>query len=146
MLLPSIFNNDFVDNFFHGFDDMFKFPSITQIPSSRWMTTNVREVGDEYHLDVELPGFDKKDITASLEKGYLTISATREESKDKSDKKGKYVRRERYTGSCKRSFYVGDNLKEEDFKASYKNGVLTLVFPKDKSHAKLDDRKYIAIE
>ncbi|CUH92113.1 MAG: Hsp20/alpha crystallin family protein [Bacillota bacterium] len=145
MLLPSIFNNNFVDDFIDGFDDMFNFPSFGRFPVSNWMNTNVKDLGDEYQLEVELPGFDKKDITASLDKGYLTISATRQESKDKSDKKGRYIRRERYSGSLRRSFYVGENLKEEDFKASFENGVLTLIFPKNKSVAKIEDKKYITI-
>ena len=123
---------------------MFNFPNFV-FPVSNWMNTNVKDLGDEYQLEVELPGFDKKDITASLDKGYLTISATRQESKDKSDKKGRYIRRERYSGSLRRSFYVGENLKEEDFKASFENGVLTLIFPKNKSVAKIEDKKYITI-
>ncbi|TAH68861.1 MAG: Hsp20/alpha crystallin family protein [Anaerolineaceae bacterium] len=147
MLLPSIFKNNFVDDFFNGFDDMFSFPSITRVPTSRWMTTNVKDLGNEYLLEVELPGYDKKDITASLDKGYLTISANKEETKDEdSHKDGKYIRRERYSGSCKRSFYVGDNLKEKDFKASFENGILKIEFPKDNEVAKLDDKKYITIK
>lgn len=146
MMLPSIFKSSFVDDFFNGFDDMFKLPSISQFPASNWMTTNVKEVGNVYHLEIELPGYDKKNISASLDKGYLTVTATKEESKDERDKKDRYVRRERYGGSCKRSFYVGDNLKEEDFKASYDNGLLTLIFPKEKEVAKVDEKKYIEIK
>ncbi len=145
MLLPSIFNNNFADDFFDGFDDFFKLPSIAHIPSSRWMNTNVKDLENEYQLEIELPGFDKKDITASLDKGYLTISASKNESKNEGDNNGKYIRRERYTGSCKRSFYVGDNLKEEDFKASFENGILTVVFPKQNETAKIEDKKYIDI-
>lgn len=146
MLLPSILKKNFVDDFFGGFDDMFKFPSITQIPVSRRMNTNVKDLESDYELEIELPGYDKKDITVSLNKGYLTISATKEESKEESDKNDIYIRRERYSGSCKRSFYVGDSLKEEDVKASFNNGVLTLVFPKEKEVSELDEKKYIAIE
>lgn len=150
MLLPSIFNNNFVDNFFdkfdYAFDDMFTFPSFGRFPMTGWMNTNIKDLGDEYQLEIELPGYDKKDITAQLDKGYLTISAIREASSDKRDKKGRYIRRERYSGSCMRSFYVGENLKEEDFKASFENGILTLVFPKEKSMAKLEDKKYIPIK
>lgn len=146
MLLPSIFKSNLFDDFFDGFDDIFRFPSIARVPASRWMSTNVKEVGDDYLLEIELPGYDKKDISASLNKGYITITATKEESKDDSDKNGKYIRRERYSGSCQRSFYVGDNLKEEDFKASFENGVLKITFPKDNEAAKLEEKKYIAIE
>jgi HSP20 family molecular chaperone IbpA len=146
MLLPSIFKNNFVDDFFDGFDDMFSFPSFARLPLSGWMTTNIQDLGDEYLLEIELPGYDKKDITASLDNGYLTISAGREETKVERNKKGRYIRRERYSGSCRRSFYVGDHLKEEDFKAAFENGVLKIKFPKDKETAKLDNKKYIAIE
>jgi HSP20 family molecular chaperone IbpA len=145
MLLPSIFRNNF-DDFFNDFDDMFSFPSITRIPASRWMTTNVKDLGNEYELEIELPGYDKKDISASLDNGYLTISANKEETRDESDKKGRYIRKERYSGSCRRSFYVGENLKESDFSASFDNGILSITFPKDKEVAKLDDKKYIPIK
>ena len=82
------------------------------------MTTNIKDLGNDYLLEIELPGYDKKDITASLDKGYLIISANKEEITDEKDKKGKYIRKERYSGSCRRSFYVGDKLEEKDFKAS----------------------------
>lgn len=142
MLLPSIFERNFVDNFFN---DVFSFPfSISK--TANWMSTNVKDLGNEYLLEMELPGFEKKDLRAHLENGYLTIIAEREESKDENDEKGRYIHRERYSGSCKRSFYVGDYLKEEDIQASFDNGVLKLVFPKDKKTAKLEERKYIAIE
>ena len=88
MLLPSIFRNNFVDDFFDGFDEMLRVPSLTTIPVSRWMNTNVKDLGDDYQLEIELPGYDKKDITAELNKGYLTIAAKREDSKDEKDKKG----------------------------------------------------------
>lgn len=146
MLLPSIFKNTF-DSFFDGFDDMFTLPSITHVPASRWMTTNVKDLGNEYELETELPGYDKKDISASLDKGYLTVSANKEETNDgDSHKDGRYIRKERYIGSCKRSFYVGDNLKEKDFNASFENGILKITFPKDKEVAKLDEKKYITIK
>lgn len=146
MLLPSIFRSNFVDDFFDGLDDMFSFPSITRLPASRWMTTNVKDLENEYELEIELPGYDKKDISASLDKGYLTVSANKEETKDDSDKEGRYIRKERYSGSCRRSFYVGDNLKEKDFKASFENGVLRISFPKDKELTKADEKKYITIK
>lgn len=146
MLLPSIFKNNFVDDFFSGFDDMFNFPSITRAPASLWMTTNIKDLGNEYDLEIELPGYDKKDISAILDKGYLTVSANKEETKDDSDKDSKYIRKERYRGSCKRSFYVGENLKEKDFQASFENGLLKITFPKDKEVAKLDEKKYISIK
>jgi len=146
MLLPSIFNSNFIDNFFDDFDDMFSFPSFGMFPVNGFMNTNIKDLGDEYQLEIDLPGFDKKDISAHLDKGYLTITAIRQDSREQKDKKGRYIRRERYSGSCKRSFYVGENLKEEDFKASFENGVLTIVFPKDKTMSRLEHKKYIPIE
>jgi HSP20 family molecular chaperone IbpA len=140
MLLPSIFENNFVDNFF---DDFFTLPSMYR--SNRMMDTNVRDLGKEYMLEIEIPGYDKKDVHAELKNGYLTISAEKQETKEEKED-GKYIRRERYSGSCKRSFYVGGNLKEEDFQATFENGILKLVFPKEDKAAKIEEKKYIAIK
>lgn len=140
MLLPSIFENNFVDNFF---DDFFTLPSMYR--GNRMMDTNVRDLGKEYMLEIEIPGFDKKDVHAELKNGYLTISAEKQETKEEKED-GKYIRRERYSGSCKRSFYVGENLKEEDFQATFENGILKLVFPKEDKTAKVEEKKYIAIK
>ncbi|MBB2181669.1 Hsp20/alpha crystallin family protein [Lachnospiraceae bacterium MD1] len=142
MLLPSIFDDKFVDRFF---DDMFSFPAMFRMPASSWMETNIKDMGNEYELEIGLPGYDKKDIHAHLENGYLTISAEKQDVKEDKEK-GKYIRRERYFGSCKRSFYVGNNLKEEDFHASFENGILKLTFPKEDSPAKIEQKKYIEIE
>ena len=141
MLFPSIYDNNFADSFF---DDFFSFPSAYR-PASRMMVTNVKDLGKDYMLEIELPGYDKNDVHAELKNGYLTISAERQEVKDEKDEKGKYIRRERYNGSCQRSFYVGDNRKEEDFEASFENGVLKLVFPKEDNTAKIEEKKYITI-
>jgi HSP20 family protein len=143
MLLPSIFENNFADNFF---DDFFSLPSMYKMPSSRMMGTNVKDLGKEYMLEIELPGYEKKDVHAELKKGYLTISAEKQETKEENDEKGKYIRRERYSGSCTRSFYVGEQLKEDDFKATFENGILKLVFPKEEKVTKVEEKKYIAIE
>ncbi len=143
MLLPRIFNHDFTDDFF---DDVFSMPFNFSIPAAKWMSTDVQDLGDNYQLDIELPGYDKKDIHADLSNGYLTISASKDETKESKDENGKYVRRERYGGSCKRSFYVGSGLKEEDFKASFENGVLKLIFPKEKNTAGIEEKKYIEIK
>lgn len=144
MLVPSIFNDNFVDSLF---DDMFSFPFAgTRRQSNAWMSTDVQDLGNDYQLDIELPGYDKKDIHAELKNGYLTISASKETSNDEKDNDGKYVRRERYSGSCQRSFYVGGNLTETDIHASFENGVLKLVFPKEEQRQPVEEKKYIAIE
>ena len=143
MLLPRIFNDNFVDNFFN---DMFTFPSLFGEVSSKWMRTNVKDLGDNYELEIELPGYRKEDIRAELKKGYLTVSADKQSVTDTKDEDGKYIRRERYSGKCQRSFYVGEDLKEKDFKASFKDGILTIKFPKGKELKKINEKKYIPIE
>ena len=131
--------NDFVD-------DMFSSPffrgSRTQMPS---MKTDIKEKDGMYLLDIDLPGFEKENIIAELNDGYLTISATRNTSEDKSDEESGYVYRERSCGSCSRSFYVGNSVKEEDIKAAYNNGTLSLTFPKE-APQQIEEKKYIAIE
>ena len=146
MLVPSIFSDNFADSFF---DDMFRFPgfSYSGRPASSMMKTDVQDLGENYQLDIELPGFKKEDIHAELSEGYLTISAqTSSEKDEKNENGGSYVRRERYSGSCQRRFYVGGNLKEEDIHASFENGILKLVFPKEEQRKVVEQKKYIAIE
>lgn len=110
------------------------------------MKTDVRDDGTNYQLAIDLPGFKKEDIKAELKDGYLTIAANHEENKDEKDENGKFVRRERYTGSCRRTFYVGDNIKQEDIKAGFENGVLQLQFPKEAPKAVESTPQYIQIE
>ncbi len=147
MLVPSVFSNNFVDSFFndsfdHMFDDMFRAPFGTGIAA---MSTDVQDLGDSYQLDMELPGYAKEDLKADLKNGYLTITAQRSSDNDEKDENGRFVRRERYTGHCQRSFYVGEGVKQEDIKASFENGVLKLVIPKKDAPA-VEEQKYIAIE
>lgn len=145
MLLPSIFENNFVDNFF---DDMFNFSfplNHSFGAHARLMNTDVQDLGNEYQLDIELPGYNKEDIRAELKNGYLTIYADKQDSKEVEKENGRYIRRERYSGKCRRSFYVGDALREEDVRASFNNGVLRIVFPKEKNVPEIET-KYIPIE
>ena len=120
----------------------FKGSERMQMPS---MKTDVREKDGMYLMDVDLPGFEKDDIKAELNNGYLTISASRDSSKDESNEESGYVYRERCSGQCSRSFYVGDSVKEEDIKAAYNNGILSLTFPKE-APKQIEEKKYIAIE
>lgn len=129
-------NDDF--SLFSGLDNFFR-PWFSE---ELEMKTDVREVEGKYVLDVELPGFDKKDIGITLENEYLNITASKSEESEK-EEKDKYLRRERKFGSVSRSFYVG-NLKEEDISACYTNGVLTVSFPKD-NPPKEDEKKRINI-
>ena len=114
------------------------------------MNTDIKESDSEYDMTIDLPGFKKEDVSVSLENGYLTISASKglekkEAENEEEQKKEKYIRRERYSGSCQRSFYVGDGLKDEDIKASFKHGILTLSIPK-KDAKQVETKKYISIE
>lgn len=110
------------------------------------MNTDVKENENGYELTMDLPGFTKDEVSAQLENGYLTISASKGLDKDEKEKDtGKYIRRERYAGACQRSFYVGDAVSEEDIKASFKHGILKLQIPK-KEAKKVENKNYIAIE
>jgi len=111
------------------------------------MKTDIKENDDGYELIVDLPGFKKDEIKVSLEDGYLTIEAAKGLDEDEQEKKsGKYIRKERYAGSCQRSFYVGDNLTQEDIKGEFKHGILTLNVPKKEAKPAVETNKYIAIE
>ena len=127
------------------FDDMFRDSFFTNSSTTKVMRTDIQEKDNNYILDMDLPGYDKEDVKAQLKDGYLTISAEKNTSKDEKDEKGNYIRRERYSGKCSRSFYVGENVKEEDIKASFKNGILELTFPKE-IEKKQEDIKYITID
>ena len=106
------------------------------------MKTDIKEVEHGYELDIDVPGYAKEDIKISLEKGYLTIEAKHEE--DKEEKKGHFIRRERFLGSSARSFYVGEEIAEKDIKAEYDKGILKLFIPKEGTNVK--EKQYIAIE
>ena len=132
-MLPSIFGENL-------FDDFFSDPFGMMIPQGRdplygkhaknLMKTDVRETESTYELDVDLPGFTKDEVNVELKNGYLTIQAAKGLDKDQSDKKGKYIRQERYAGACSRTFYVGEGVQPEDVTASFENGILQLSVPK----------------
>ena len=148
MLRPSIFGEDL-------FDDWFAFPDFSDLDrterklygrhANRIMKTDVHEQDDHYEVDIDLPGFSKDEINLELKDGYLTVSAAKGLDEDDTNKKGKLIRQERYAGSMQRSFYVGENITEEDIKASFKHGVLNLTLPK-KDKEKLPEKKQILIE
>ena len=134
MLMPKIFDDDFFrDDFFDRKDRM----------NFNLMKTDIREDDKSYLLEVDLPGYSKDDIKIDITDGYLTINAKVE--KENNDDSKTYVRRERFTGEVSRSFYVGDDIKEEEVKASFKNGILTLEVPKLSLEDKKKDKKYIEI-
>ena len=108
------------------------------------MKTDIKEHEDSYELLVDLPGFEKENINISIENGYLTIQAKTSSNKD-DEQKGKYVRRERYAGEFSRSFYVGEDIADDDIKASFKNGILNIVIPKEEKE-EVENKKYIDID
>ena len=145
MLAPSIFGRNFVDSMFDDFFDA-PFWGISRPAVSSTMNTDITESKDGYQIEMDLPGFAKEDVSAALKDGYLTIAASHNDDKEEKDSDGKLIRRERYQGTCQRSFYVGEEITEEDIKAKFKDGVLTLLIPKKEKKPEVEENKYIAIE
>ena len=147
MYMPSIFNNSVFDNFDNWMD--FSFPSFNQrlygASSSQLMKTDVKETDKDYEVSIDLPGFKKDNISAQLQDGYLTISASKGLDKDEQEKDGTYIRKERYSGSMSRSFYVGEGVTQDDVHAKFEDGILRLSLPK-KDVKSLPKDNYIAIE
>ena len=141
MLMPSIFGENLLDDFFGepfgGYD----------YSESGLMTTDVKDTDKGYEVTMNVPGVKKEDVKAELKDGYLTVSAAKGLDEEEDDKKtGRYIRRERYAGSMSRSFYVGDGVKEEDIHAKYEDGILKLSLPKKAPKAVEEKDGYIAIE
>mgnify|MGYP002796384915 FL=1 len=147
MLMPSIFGENLFDDDWFDFDRDFwgKKNPLYGKNAKNIMKTDIREHDTGYELDIDLPGFKKDEINVELENGYLTISAAKGLDKDEQDKKGKYIRKERYAGAMQRSFYVGDAVTEEDIKAKFEDGILKLSIPKKDAKA-VETKKSIAIE
>ena len=140
MLMPSIFGENL-------FDDFFDYPFVkNEAESNGLMKTDVKDTEHGYEITMNLPGVKKEDVKAALKDGYLTISATSDSKKEEKNDKGQYIRRERYTGSCQRSFYVGDDITEEDIKAEFKHGLLKLFVPKKEAKPAVEQKKTISIE
>lgn len=144
MLMPSVFGESLLDDLF----DVPSFPRFSGYDNSQknLMTTDVKEKDQGYEIIMNLPGYKKEDVKAELKDGYLTINASTETTKDEKDEDGKYIRKERYSGSCSRSFYVGEEITEEDIKAKFENGVLKLEVPKKEAKPAVEEKKYISIE
>ena len=150
MLMPSVFGKDMFDNLFDFpfYDDRDFKKMEKQLYGRRGknlMKTDVREKSDGYEVTMDLPGFKKDEVTAELKDGYLTISAAKGLDKDEQED-GRYIRRERYAGACQRSFYVGEDVTEEDIQASFKHGILKLFVPKKEPKAPAEQKRYISIE
>ncbi len=141
MLMPSIFEDDFMDDFFgvpargHRREDV----------TGSLMQTDVQENATGYTVTMNIPGVKKEDVKAELKEGYLVISASVNTSNEEKEQNGKYIRRERYQGSCSRSFYVGKDLKQEDIKAKFEDGTLKLSIPKKQAIPEKKESNYIEI-
>ena len=148
-MMPSIFGENLFDEFF---DDDFPMIPMRSIRNPLYgknaknlMKTDVRETDNTYELDVDLPGFKKDEVQLDLKDGYLTISAAKGLDKDQEDKKGKYIRQERYAGACSRSFFVGEEIEPRDVSAKFEDGILRISLPKQ-SKQELPQNSTIAIE
>ena len=147
MLMPSIFGEDLFNDWMD-----FSFPQVPDVDKELYgkhaknmMKTDVKETEEGYEVAIDLPGFKKDEVKIHLDNGYLTIIAAKGLDKDEQDKKGKYIRRERYAGSMSRSFYVGEGVKQSDVHAKYEDGILRLDIPKPDKKA-VEESKYISIE
>lgn len=148
MFYPTLFKDDL-------FDDFFDFPTFRDFDkvdrklygkhANGLMKTDVRENEGNYELDIDLPGFKKDEISLTLDNGYLIVGAAKTVNEDEKDSKGKMLRQERYSGAMQRSFYVGDGIDENDVKAKFEDGVLSLCFPKEKE-PEIPEKKTIMIE
>ena len=144
MLMPSLFGENLLDDFFDV--PVFSRRSGFGNATNNIMHTDVKETNDGYEIAMNLPGVKKEDVQAELKDGYLSVKATTNTSNDTQDDNGHYIRRERYTGSCSRSFYVGEQVTQEDIKAKFEDGVLKIAVPKKEVQPKVEENNYIAIE
>ena len=139
MMLPRKRND------FDLWDEMFRDPFFTGERESKLMRTDIKEKKDKYIVDIDLPGYEKEDIKIEVNDGYLIVNAKTNHHKDEKEE-GKYVRKERFVGECSRSFYVGEDVKQEDIKASFRNGTLKIEIPKKDEPKELPEKKYIPID
>ena len=153
MLMPSIFGENLFDDFFGDFPfyydkDMKNVEKkLYGRKASHVMKTDIKETDNGYELIVDLPGFTKDEVQATLENGYLTISAEKGLDKDEKEKEtGHYIRKERYAGACRQKLYVGEDVEQSDIKAEFKHGILTLFVPKKEAKPAVEQKKTIAIE
>ena len=146
MLMPSIFGENLFDDFFDDFARPARALARYNTPSVAAMKTDIKESDTRYELDIDLPGYKKENVKAELKNGYLTISAESRQDNDQKDETGKYIRRERYYGTCSRSFYVGEAVTEKDIQATFTDGILTVTVPKKEPAPQAEQKRYIAIE
>ena len=147
MLMPSIFGENLFDEFDNWMDASFHDvdKALYGKHAKNMMKTDVKETEKGYEVDIDLPGFKKDEIQIELKDGYLTVSAEKGLDKDEEDKKGKYIRKERYAGALSRTFYLGEEIREEEIKAKFENGILSVSIPKEEEK-KVEGPKHISIE
>ena len=146
MLMPTLFRTNLFDDLLDDFAKETKRAAQNIVSVTGVMKTDIKEKDDCFELMIDLPGFAKEDVKAELKEGYLNISAERNSSDEEKDEEGRFIRRERYSGTCSRSFYVGDDLKQEDIKAKFENGILMLTVPKKPEEPEEDEPQYISID
>ena len=144
MLMPSIIGDSFLDDFFGYPERTYAAPKQTQM--NGFMQADVAESEDAYTVEMNLPGVKKENVKIELKDGYLIVNASTKKEVTEEDKKTKYIRKERYSGSCSRSFYVGEGVKQEDIRAKFEDGTLKLEIPKEEAKPAVEQKKYISIE
>ena len=138
MLMPSMFRSDVLDNFFED--------PVGSYGATDLMSTEIQDKDGAYEITMNIPGAKKEDVQAELKDGYLTIHASVNAKRDDKDEKGHYIRRERYSGTGSRSFFVGDDVTEEDIKAKFEDGTLKMIIPKKEAKPAVETKRFISIE
>ena len=144
--LPDVFDDDY--DLFEDFDRNFfgRRNPLFGHHEKNLMKTDIRDEKDHYEMMVDLPGFKKDEIQLSLQDGYLTISAEKGLDKDENDKNGNLIRQERYSGALSRSYYIGESITEDEVKAKFEDGVLSIIIPKKEDKEELPASNHIMIE
>lgn len=147
MLVPtrrpkSLINNLMLDPFETFLDNA----TALAKPAPTLMKTDIKETDAGFELAIDMPGFEKDDVVAELKDGYLSVSAQTSSEHEEKDEEGTFIRKERFSGKCSRSFYVGDDISEDDIKAKFENGLLKITVPKKEQPQEEEARKVIAIE
>lgn len=145
MYAPSIFDDRLMDSIFDGLFETPGTEAHSVVNRFATMKTDISEKDGDYHMEIEMPGYKKENITAELKNGYLIVTGKADDTEEKKDDKGNVIYSERHTGECRRSYHVGSYLDKDDIKAGFENGILTLDFPSEKKHPQVEEKKYIAI-
>lgn len=146
MLMPSIFGENLFDDFFDDFARPARNAVRYNTPASNVMRTDIKESENGFELDIDLPGYRKEDMKAELRDGYLTISAQTGGDSGEKEESGRYIRRERYYGTCSRSFYVGKEVTQDEIRARFEDGILKVSVPKKQAKPAVEESRFIQIE